>query len=211
MMPRVPQMVRPKRSASPLARVNAGEMADDAAVEAVHGGDMVAGDGPHPFAAVAQVCFRDRGDAILADDADAGIAPACVAGDETHQVENVGAEHHHVLAAGAGVFLAAATQFEDVADAAIRDQVFHALKARAVTRLVSDGELDMVLLAGRYHLVGFLQISAQRLFEKHRRPGLGTRHHHVAMQIEMPIRDADDLGTFLLQHWPIVGLAPSRF
>ncbi len=64
-----------------------------------------------------------------------------------------------------------------------------------------------MFFARRDHLVGFLQIAAHRLFEKDRRPRLGARDHHVAMPIEMPIRDADDLRSLLLQHLAIVGVS----
>ena len=55
-------------------------------------------------------------------------------------------------------------------------------------------------------LGGFGQIAADRFFEKHRRAGLRTGDPHIAMQIEMAIRDADDVWPFLLQHLPIVGV-----
>src|SRR5262249_35400635 len=58
-----------------------GEMTDDAFVEPVHGGDVIAGDGPHVFAAFANVGLgrephRQAGRlSHLFDDADARVAP----------------------------------------------------------------------------------------------------------------------------------------
>ena len=113
-------------------------MADDAAFEAVHRVDVIAGDQAHAFSPFVQVGLGDQRDTVLADDADAGIAPSGIACDVAHQVHDVGAEHHQVLAAGALILLASAAHLKDIADAAVGDQVLDALEPRAVARLMRD-------------------------------------------------------------------------
>src|SRR5262249_41492518 len=87
------------------AVADTGEVAGHALVKAVDGRDVVAGQGADALIAVADVRLRD-GFAALQD---AGEAPPGVAGQEAHEVHDVGAEDHEVFAAAAlGVFLAAA-------------------------------------------------------------------------------------------------------
>src|SRR2546421_740333 len=62
--------------------------------------------------------------------------PAGIAGEDAHQVHDVRAEHHQVLAAAATVLLAAAMQLQKVPQAAGSNQFLDALHARAVARLM---------------------------------------------------------------------------
>src|SRR5262249_31679759 len=155
------------------------EGADGAPVEAVGGVDVVAGDRAHALAALADVGLRDR----LAPLPHPGVAPAPVAREEARQVEDVGAEYHEVLAAAPAVLLAAAAQLDEVAQSAVREQVPHHTQARAVARLVGDGQLDVVRLAGGHHLVGLGQRPAHRLFEEDAGPGPGAGDRHVPVGV----------------------------
>src|SRR5262249_19055055 len=111
------------------------ERADHAVVEAVGRVDLVAEDRADPFAGLADLALRRR----VAGVAEGGEAPAGVAGEEAHEVEDVGAEDHQVFAAAALILLASAAHLDQVAEPAGRDQVADDLHPRAVPRLVGDG------------------------------------------------------------------------
>ena len=67
-------------------------------------------------------------------------------------------------------------------------------------------QLDVVLFAGGDHLVRLCKRAAERLFEEDAGPGLGTGDHHVAVRVEEPVGDGDDLRLLLGQHGAVVGV-----
>src|SRR5207244_11126269 len=105
--------------------------------QAIHGGDGIAGEWADTLGAVAHL-GTGYGFAVLGD---AGVAPVWITGEEAHQVENVGAQGHHVFPTAALVLLAPRPDLQQVADATGGDQLADDGQARAVARLVADGGL----------------------------------------------------------------------
>ena len=128
-------------------------------------------------------------------------APQRLAAEVVDQVHDVAAQHPQVLAAAARVFLAASPEFQHFADRPVLDQLPDHRQPGAVTRLVRDGQLDVVLLAGGDHLVGLGQRSAKRLFHVDVDAALGGRHDHVAMLIQPARTDAAMSGFISSSSW----------
>ena len=83
-------------------------------------------------------------------------APLRIAGELAHQIEDVGAEDHEIVAARARIFLAAAAQFEQLADGALGDALLGQFDQRRDAHLVGDGEL----CAGAPHMASIWSASA---------------------------------------------------
>ncbi|MCU0878899.1 MAG: hypothetical protein MUF06_14035 [Pirellulaceae bacterium] len=122
------------------------------------------------------------------------------------QVHYVAAEDPQILAAAAGVFFAAAAKFQDLAELARRDEVVHRLQSGAVTGLVRQGELHLVLFTGGDHFVRLGRRAAHRLFHVHMAAPLGGGQDQVAMLIEPAGADRHNLRLRLVEQLPIVGI-----
>ena len=134
--------------------------------------------------------------------------PQGIAGQVLHQVEQVDAQVHHVLAAAAVVVLAVRVQLLQPPDAPAVDQRLQAVHARQVCAVkVPYGDLDARRRGRRDHAVAILQADRQRLLAVHVAAGINARQHHLQALVEPARTHADQIQFLARQHLAVVGIA----
>ena len=179
-----------------VPRPMGGEIAHGGALESISGMDFVARQKPDSFRPLPYLPALDP-TAVFVDPAE---TPLGVAAKRTHQIHDVGAQHHQVLASSPSIFLAAAPQFEHVADRSLPDEFFDSLQTRAVAGLMGNNVFNMSSLAGSNHLVGFSEGTGHRFFQENVTSELGTGQHHVKVDIQPARGHTHDLRALFLEH-----------
>ena len=134
--------------------------------------------------------------------------PEGVAGQVLHQVEQVDAQVHHVLAAAAVVVLAVRVQLLQPPDAPAGDQRLQAVGARQVGAVkVPDGDLHARRPRRRDHAVAILQADRERFFAVHVAAGVDAGQHHLQALVQPARPHADQVQLLARQHVTVVGVA----
>src|SRR5581483_8956780 len=102
--------------------------------ERVHCINTIANHRTHAFAAFLDVGLYGR----LAIHTNLGVTRVSISHKQSHQVKDVRAQNHQILTAATRVFLSAATEFNNLAQASLTDEIAHALKLGAITSLMSN-------------------------------------------------------------------------
>lgn len=114
---------------------------------------------------------------------DASETPPGMTGKETHEVHNMGTQHHKVLAATATVFFAAPAQLKYITKFAVLDDSLHMSQRRTVTGLTCHGELQIPLFKGGDHFISLFESLAHGLFQQNMTTELATRQYHIAVTV----------------------------
>ena len=127
------------------------------------------------------------------------------AGEQGREVEAVASEHPEVETAAALILFAAHAHFLEFTNLAGGDEPLHGREDRVITIAMGDGEAHALGGAELHDLVGFGQGAHEGLLDIdafHAR--LDGRDDHVAMLVDMPRADGDDVRLGLSQHGPVI-------
>ncbi|MEZ6070068.1 MAG: hypothetical protein R3C10_07250 [Pirellulales bacterium] len=85
------------------------------------------------------------------------------------------------------------------------DQLLQPIDLGAVAGWMRHGQLHVRPFTGVDDFVRLGQTAAERLFHVHVDAPLGGRHGHVAMLVEPPLADRNDVGFRLVEHLLVIG------
>ena len=176
--------------------------------QSVHRLHRIAGDQPDALRGFLGVRLRDR----PAVPGDRGLAPAGCAAKVGHHVEDMAAEDPQILRATAGVFLSAAPQFQEPADAAVLDEIADDSIRGAVTIDHRQREFRAGRAARGDHRIRLGRRADKGLLHEdplHTR--LRRRDRHLRMAVDVPHAERDDVRLYLREHGtPIAERRPGR-
>lgn len=179
-----------------------GEKGGDAAGESEGGGNLIAGDGADGLGGGAGIGASDVA-AVVGNASGNGEG---IPEEEAHHIEEVGAEHGHIFATGAAVFLAMATDLFDFTDVAGGDEALGFEGIGGTAHLVGDLELDAVALDGLDHGVGIGECNGEGFFHVNVAAGGDGGGEHEEALVGVARADADEKGFFLGEHFAEVGV-----
>ncbi len=139
-----------------------------------------------------------------------GRHPGHLPGKETHHIEQVGAQHDHVLPAAAFVLLAVGVQGQHLADEAFAQQALEVLDAGQVHPLVGHRHLQPSRRCLGDDAVAVLQVPGHGFFAVHVGAGLQAGQDQLQVAVGPARADTDDVGLFHPQHLLVVGVGPGR-